>query len=413
MGSDDLDVVPKKLRHEISTSSATLVKGALTRWVQNRGIPVLRTRSMDTTAELNPEEGLSSAAIAADSDSPESTGAEVGQAPPPPVSEPEALHEPKATAQAGEAVRAEPAGPKLDLISFFPLSERAPRIEPAPPKAPRNFVAPGIVAGFALLILGAGAGYEQMHQSALLAAQIRRNEHLVSTVSNLTERLDAIEAGRAREETVDVRKLLGEMKLGASATRDVSGAVSQLTARVDHVERDQGARLDKLVERIDRDASSHFADLAARLDKLEKKAASPTVAAVPPDREASSRFADLATRLDKLEKKVASPTVVAVASVPRAPLTKPIPTPTPAKVDPGGSNETTASIEKPKPPLRGYAVIGVGDGFATIRGREGEISVGAGDMIPGLGRVLRIERHGREWLVVTSVGVISSEGGPY
>jgi len=400
---------------------------------------------MDTTAELNPEEGLSSAAIAADSDSPESTGAEVGQAPPPPVSEPEALHEPKATAQAGEAVRAEPAGPKLDLISFFPLSERAPRIEPAPPKAPRNFVAPGIVAGFALLILGAGAVYEQMHQSALLAAKIRRNEHLVSTVSNLTERLDAIEAGRAREETVDVRKLLGEMKLGASATRDVSGAVSQLTARVDHVERDQGARLDKLVERIDRDASSHFADLAARLDKLEKKAASPTVAAVPPDRdassrladlaarldklekkaasptvaavapdhEASSRFADLATRLDKLEKKAASPTVVAVASVPRALPPKPIPTPTPAKVDPGVSSETTASIEKPRPPLRGYAVIGVGDGFATIRGREGEISVGAGDMIPGLGRVLRIERHGREWLVVTSVGVISGEGGPY
>ena len=34
-------------------------------------------------------------------------------------------------------------------------------------------------------------------------------------------------------------------------------------------------------------------------------------------------------------------------------------------------------------------------------------------MIPGLGRVLRIERHGREWLVVTSVGVISGEGGPY
>jgi hypothetical protein len=368
---------------------------------------------MDTTAELNPEEGLSSAAIAADSDSPESTGAEVGQAPTPPVSEPDALHEPEATAQAGEAVRAEPAGPKLDLISFFPLSERAPRIEAAPPKAPRNFVAPGIVAGFALLILGAGAVYEQMHQSALLAAKIRRNEHLVSTVSNLTERLDAIEAGRAREETVDVRKLLGEMKLGASATRDVSGAVSQLTARVDHVERDQGARLDKLAERIDRDASSHFADLAARLDKLEKKAASPTVAAVAPDHEASSRFADLATRLDKLEKKVASPTVVAVASVPRALPPKPIPTPTPAKVDPGVSSETTASIEKPRPPLRGYAVIGIGDGFATIRGREGEISVGAGDMIPGLGRVLRIERHGREWLVVTSVGVISSEGGPY
>ena len=321
---------------------------------------------------------------------------------------------PRRPHRAEKRVRAEPASPKLDLISFFPASERAPRIEAAPPKAPRNFVAPGLVAGLALIfLLGAGAVYEQMHQSALLAAKVRQNEHLVSTVSNLTERLDAIEAARAREETADVRKLLGEMKLGASATRDVSAAVTQLTARVDHVERDQGARLDKLAERIDHDASSRFADSAARLDKLEKKAASPTVAAVAPDHDASSRFADLAARLDKLEKKAASPTVAAVAPVPPAPPPKPIPTPTPAKVDPGVSNETTASIEKPKPPLRGYAVIEVGDGFATIRGREGTISVAAGDMIPGLGRVLRIERHGREWVVVTSLGVIGAEAGPY
>jgi hypothetical protein len=393
---------------------------------------------MDTTAELNTEESLSSdAAMAADNAPPESTGAEVGQAPAPSVSEPDAPHEPEATALGGVAVPAEPQSPKLDLISFFPASERAPRIEAAPPKAPRNFVAPGLVALALLFLLGAGAVYEQMHRSALLAVKVRQNEHLVSTVSNLTERLDAIEGARAREGTADVRKLLGEMKLGASATRDVSAAVSQLTARVDHVERDQGARLDKLAERIDHDASSRFADLAARLDKLEKKAASPTVAAdhdasprfadltarldklekkaasptvavVAPDHDASPRFADLAARLDKLEKKAASLTVAAVAPAP-----PPKPIPIPAKVDPGVSNETTASIEKPKPPLRGYAVIGVGDGFATIRGREGEISVGPGDMIPGLGRVLRIERHGREWLVVTSVGVISGEGGPY
>ena len=228
---------------------------------------------MDTTAELNTEESLSSdAAMAADNAPPESTGAEVGQAPAPSVSEPDASHEPEATAKGGEGVPAEPASPKLDLISFFPASERTPRIEAAPPKAPRNFVAPGLVAGLALLfLLGAGAVYEQMHQSARLAAKVRQNEHLVSTVSNLTERLDAIEGARAREETADVRKLLGEMKLGASATRDVSAAVSQLTARVDHVERDQGARLDKLAERIDHDASSRFADSRSSTRQIGKE----------------------------------------------------------------------------------------------------------------------------------------------
>ena len=298
-------------------------------------------------------------------------------------------------------------------------------------------MAPGLVGLALLFLLGAGAVYEQMHQSARLATKVRQNEHLVSTVSNLTERMDAIEGARAREETADVRKLLGEMKLGASATRDVSAAVSQLTARVDHVERDQGARLDKLAERIDHDASSRFADSrgSARQIGKEGRLAECRCGRPGPRRvvalggsrssarkigkegrladcrrgrsgdHASPRFADLAARLDKLEKRAASPTVAA------APPPKPIPTS--AKDDPGVSNETTASVEKPKPPLRGYAVIAVGDGIATIRGREGEISVGAGDMIPGLGRVLRIERHGREWLVVTSVGVISGGGGPY
>ena len=248
---------------------------------------------MDTIAELNIEESLSSAAaMAADNAPPESTVAEVGQAPAPSVSEPDAPHEPEATAKGGEAVPAEPESPKLDLISFFPASERTPRIETAPPKAPRNFVAPGLVGLALLFLLGAGAVYEQMHQSARLAAKVRQNEHLVSTVSNLTERLDAIEGARAREETADVRKLLGEMKLGASATRDVSAAVSQLTARVDHVERDQGARLDKLAERIDHDASSRFADSRSSTRKIGKEGRLADFAAVALDHDASSRFAD-------------------------------------------------------------------------------------------------------------------------
>ena len=297
---------------------------------------------MDTTAELNTEESLSSgAAMAADNAPPESTGAEVGQAPAPSVSEPVPSHEPEATAKGGEAVPAEPASPKLDLISFFPASERAPRIEAAPPKAPRNFVAPGLVGLALLFLLGAGAVYEQMHQSARLAAKVRQNEHLVSTVSNLTERLDAIER-RARPR--------GDRRRAKASRRDETGGLRDArrqrrgfaTHRPGRSRRARpGTRLDKLAERIDHealsrfadhrgsarqigkegrladcrrgrpdhDASSRFADLAARLDKLERKAASPTVAVVAPDHDASPRFADFPARLDKLEKRAASPTV--------------------------------------------------------------------------------------------------------
>ncbi len=57
--------------------------------------------------------------------------------------------------------------------------------------------------------------------------------------------------------------------------RDPSVAPTQLTVRLDQIEHEYGARLDKLSERVDHDASSRFADIAARLDKLETKAALP------------------------------------------------------------------------------------------------------------------------------------------
>jgi hypothetical protein len=327
------------------------------------------------------------------------------------------------------------AAARLELISFFEPQQREPIVEVAAVKSPRGFVVPGLAAALTLLfLLGAGAVYERMHQTALLASKVQENEHLVSTVSNLTERLDTIEASRAREETADVRKVLGELKQSASATRDASTAVTQLASRLDRVEHEQSARLDKLGERIDHESSARLADLAARVDKLEKKAALPAVAVGPPpkaapapdvsaaiaqltsrvdklgdriEHESSARFADLSTRMDKLEKSAAPATLASAPSPPAKPATAP------GKPDTIVSNETTGSIDKPRTPLRGYSVVGVGDGFAVIEGREGSMQVGPGDMIPGLGRVLRVERRGREWDVVTSAGVIGGEAGPY
>ncbi|MGC2784724.1 MAG: hypothetical protein WA397_13020, partial [Roseiarcus sp.] len=81
------------------------------------------------------------------------------------------------------------------------------------------------------------------------------------------------------------------------AIRDLSAALTQLTARLDQIEHEYGARLDKVSEHVDQDSSSRFADIAARLDKLEKKAALPATPV--------SESADVLARLDKLEKRVA------------------------------------------------------------------------------------------------------------
>jgi tetrahydromethanopterin S-methyltransferase subunit G len=206
--------------------------------------------------------------------------------------------------------------------------------------------------------------------------------------------------------------------------------------------------LDKLSEHVDQDSSSRFADIAARLDKLEKRAALPTtpasdsadvvarldklekraaVTAAP-----ASEIAGLTTRLDKLEKRA----VVAAASAPEiaglttrlnklekraaaagASSANPLPPAAPkqsslvATADLSAPNETARS-DNPGPLLRGYSVQDARDGIAVVDSRDGPQEVAPGDSIPGAGRVLRIEKRGGDWFVLTSRGVIASGPAP-
>jgi hypothetical protein len=274
---------------------------------------------------------------------------------------------------------AEKAPPKdkparLALIPFVGL-ERGP--SPAERKAivPRWFDLLSAAAGLTLIaLISIGAIYDHSRQSSLLTASAQETESFASTVSALKLRLDTIENSRGREDGTELRKAVGEIKAQISATREVSAALGQLTARVDHVERDQNTRLDKLSEHIDRDLPSRLTDIAARLDKLEKKSAPPVISPVAP----LSRQAIL-----------------------------------PTKSDLSNQSDATGSIEKPRPLLRGYSIDDVRDGFAVIESRYGAQTVAPGDFIPGAGRVYRIERHGRAWAVITSSGVIANDPLPY
>jgi hypothetical protein len=207
-----------------------------------------------------------------------------------------------------------------------------------------------------------------------------------------------------------------------SAMRDLSAALPRLTDRLDQIEREYGARLDKLSER-DQD-SSRLADIAARLDRLEKKAALPAtpasesadvvarldklekrvaVAAAP-----ATEIAGLTTRLSKLEKRVA---VAGASSANPLPPLAPRQSPLVARAEPSAPNETARS-DDPGPVLRDYSVESVRDGVAVVNGRDGPQEVAPGDSVPGAGRVLRIEKQGNDWFVVTSRGVIASGPAP-
>ncbi len=273
--------------------------------------------------------------------------------------------------EGGEAPAIEP--PQLRLIPYLgPAGAKAgDRAATASPRPARWAI--GLAAGLALLAAVAAIGlYDHARQSSLLAVKAEESRSLAETVKTLKGRIDAIEAARARDEAADLRKLVAEMKAESGATRDLGGALTQLTARVDRVDHDQSARLDKLADRIDHDSTARIADLATRLDKLEKRPPPVAIAPTPP---------------------TPSPKLAAAA----------------AKPDPGVSMETTGSIEKPRAPLRGYWLVEAHDGFAVVDGRDGPQQVEPGDLLPGAGRVLRIERRGHDWVVVTSSGVIAGD----
>lgn len=250
--------------------------------------------------------------------------------------------------------------------------------KPKVPSTVSRLRAAAIGASALAIGLGAIAAYQHDRQEALSA---HRDDSLAVTLDGLKSRLDTMETARAKDETADLRKLSSDIKTSASATRDLGSTLTQLAARMDRIEKDQGARFDKLAERIDHDSGAKFGDLAARLDKIEKKTSSaPVVAAVAPPS-------------------------------PPAPLPK-LAAP-PAKPDPGVSYETTGSIERTKPVLRSYLVRGVRDGFALVDGEDGMLSVSPGDFLPGAGRVQKIERRGHGWAVLTTNGVILSDVSPY
>lgn len=202
--------------------------------------------------------------------------------------------------------------------------------------------------------------YDHYRQSALLAARAHENAELAQTVTTLNDRLKAVENAKGRDELADLRRSLGDLKGATASSRELSAAIAQLSQRVEKLDREQGAKIDKLGERVSRESTVRAAELAARVEKLEKKP-QPSPAA-----------------------------------------------PKPPKVGPNVSMEETGSIGRPRPVLSGYVVLGAQGDMALIGGQYGQRAVRPGDILPGAGRVERIERDGPDWVVVTDQGLIES-----
>jgi hypothetical protein len=265
---------------------------------------------------------------------------------------------------------------ELVLVAAHPRAESA--ATPRAPASDRLFSARfALAAAAAVAIVVAVAGalvWEDRQQASILAERARETETLAQTVRSLKIRLDAIDAAKSGEDLSDLRRSIGDMKSTVVSAREFNSALAQLSERVDRLTNEETAKVDKLSERVDHDTSALTAELSTRVDKLEKKIVAPTP----------------------------SPAQVGQPGQP----------PVQSKFNASISMDTTGSIERPRPLLRGYIVLDARGDVALIGGRFGEQEVRRGDLVPGAGRVERIELRGGRWTVLTSEGLIASADFP-
>jgi hypothetical protein len=268
----------------------------------------------------------------------------------------------------------QPPSSSRDLILVVEPSGAKPEVEQRPARglfvSRFHFAA---AAALAVVIAVAGALFlEDREQAKALAEQASENEALAHTLKSLKVRLDAIDSAMSNAGLADLRQSVGEIRSTLVSSREVSGALAQLSQRVDKLDHEASAKVDKLTERVDREATALTTGLATRIDKLEQKIAAP-----PP-----------APQVTQAKQPQARQKFVNVAM------------------------DRTSSIERPRPLLRGYVVLDARDDMALVGGRYGEREVRQGDYLPGAGRVEHIELGGNGWVVTTSEGLIASADFP-
>ena len=147
----------------------------------------------------------------------------------------------------------------------------------------------------------------------------------------------------------------------------------------------QVAELSAMKSNLDgsiRNANTQFVAIAERLDRAERAATNP-----------AAQLAHIADAVDRLNKINATPeTTGSIAPMTTAPGTTP----------PAEPKITDRLVED-------WVVQDVHGDRALVEGRNGSLfEVGAGSILPGVGRVEAVKRQDGQWVVVTARGLITS-----
>ena len=178
-------------------------------------------------------------------------------------------------------------------------------------------------------------------------------------------------------------------KAAAVSAAQLRAAIAQLEARLD-----AGAGK----------TSTKLTQVASQLEKLDAQSA----------RESAAKLSEITERLDRLHHQIATISTETTGSIPKpAPAAAPLlPFHTTAAVSPPreirAKEPQARRVETPRP-LENWVLRGVHDGTALVEGAQGLREVAPGSVLPGAGRVKSIERHGANWVVITTAGVIDPE----
>ncbi|MGO9006284.1 MAG: hypothetical protein ACLQIQ_04830 [Beijerinckiaceae bacterium] len=202
-------------------------------------------------------------------------------------------------------------------------------------------------------------------------AEFRRvTQEMAEEIHGLKASLASLRSSVAQSQNADeirsLKKGLDGAKSGLEASKaETSASIAQLAAKLEHLQREQAAKLQQVLEK------------AERTEQLASSALL-TTASIP----ATTQIAT---------------TNPALAAKPRsqAPL-QPVQTQSNA-IDPQ---------KKTQPPIANWVVRDVYDGIALVEGPGGAFEVMQGENIPGVGMVKSIERRGNGWIVVTNRGLV-------
>ena len=185
-----------------------------------------------------------------------------------------------------------------------------------------------------------------------------------------------------------VGSFAGSLSGGGFGRLMPEAAPSANTADADKILRalkSQVAELSAMKSNLDgsiRNANTQFVAIAERLDRVVRAATNP-----------AAQLAHIADAVDRLNKINATPeTTSSITPMTTAPMTTP----------PAEPKITDRLVED-------WVVQDVHGDSALVEGRNGSLfEVGAGSILPGVGRVEAVKRQDGQWVVVTARGLITS-----